>query len=160
MTCGGSVSRDVSEYSMSLDSVTLQQDVSLREDVTTSRCASRCSAGSVSMPEVESDYPAGSLQQRCNAIAYAKTRSSPPLATSLGMTTAGVADDTTSCETLTLRSAGEGATLTSHSSVSLAPSSVAPNALSRNNILSSSTLSNSSNSTSLHICSKKPAGGR
>ena len=103
--CGGtrnareSVSRDVSEYSMSLDSVTSHHD-----DVTGPRCASRASVGSIT--EVESDYPCSSTQHRCSPVVYTMNASKI-----LGAT----CGDESSSDTLTI--SHDDSTLSSYSAI-------------------------------------------
>ena len=103
--CGGShsaresMSRDASEYSMSLDSVTSHQD-----DLTRPRCASRASVGS--MTEVESDYPCSSLQHRCSPVVYTLN----PLK-AMGAT----CDDESSSDTLTI--SHDDSTISSYSTI-------------------------------------------
>ena len=103
--CGGSrgaresVSRDVSEYSMSLDSVTSHHD-----DVTGARCASRASGGSIT--EVESDYPCNSLQHRCSPVVYIVNPTKADAAT---------CGDESSSDTLTI--SHDDSTLSSYSTI-------------------------------------------
>ena len=94
-----SVSRDVSEYSMSLDSVTSHHD-----ELMGPRCASRASGGS--MTEVESDYPCNSLQHRCSPAGYVVNSTKADAAT---------CGDESSSDTLTI--SHDDSTISSYSTI-------------------------------------------